>query len=83
MEFSDWVQVKEKHYSLLSILISYRKACLIKDSRRYKNFGTEFNRITIKLSPLKYYKLRQIKLNTFKNRKNLWFIHYKHLQTIQ
>ena len=27
------------------MLISYRKACLIKDSRSYKNFGTEFSRI--------------------------------------
>ena len=34
-------------YSLLSILIRYRKACLIKDSWRYKNFGTELNRIKI------------------------------------
>ena len=33
--------------NLLSILISYKKACLIKDSPRYKNFGTEFNRIKI------------------------------------
>ena len=34
-------------YSLLSILINDRKACLIKDSRRCKNFDTEFNTIKI------------------------------------
>ena len=34
-------------YSLLSILISDRKACLIKDSRRYKNFSIEFSMIKI------------------------------------
>ena len=34
-------------YSLLSILTSYRQACLIKDSQHYKNNGTKCNRFKI------------------------------------